>query len=619
MKIAMGQMNVLAGQMSKNVTKMLEMIEQAKQEKADLIIFPELCITGYLLADKWLDEAFVKTAIAYNETIKKASKDIGIIWGNVSAIENIHGRDGRQVRCNCAFFAYNQNWVKRENQLFEGKYVKCLNPDYRIFDDSRYFLSALELSKRMNLSDEDLTAPFLFEKENRTYRIGLEICEDLWSKDYQFNPTSQYVKQNCDMIVNISSSPWTRNKEKGREKQIKHHVQNESRFIPFIYVNAVGMQNNSKTVCVFDGDSSVYNEKGACLSSCNDAFKEECKTVHLDEHSLSKRCPNKLMNALITAIREFDRQIFNSRFKWIIGLSGGLDSSVNAALLTLSLGSSRIIALNMATRFNSATTIDNAHKLAAALGIECRDGVIQKLVEEQLHCLKQYTDTEISEFAVENIQARIRGSILSAVSQIENGVIINNGNKVEAALGYATLYGDTIGCLAPLQDVTKTELFEIARSINTMMNKEVIPHNLLPEIKKDAILWEMPPSAELKNNQLDPMKWFYHDEVIQRLTEYPGYGIEKLMQQYLDKSIYDTELGKWIRYYGLDDPHKFIEDLEWILNKFELGVFKRLQTPPIVMVSRGCFGSDFRENQGNYEKSSAYLALKEAILADENQ
>ncbi|WP_071441041.1 NAD(+) synthase [Traorella massiliensis] len=617
MKIVLGQMNVLAGQMSLNVNKMLDMIGKAKKEKADLIVFPELCVTGYLLADKWMDQNFVETALSYNEVLKKASEGIGIIWGNVSTFKDILGRDGRHVRCNTAYFAYNNNWVKKENDLFDGRYIKCLNPDYRIFDDSRYFLSALELSKRMKLDDVDFTSPFLFEKDDHTYRIGLEICEDLWSQDYQFDPTSQYLNQNVDFIVNISSSPWTRNKEKGREKQILRYAQHD--FVPFVYVNAVGMQNNSKTVCVFDGDSSIYNEKGERIASCNDSFLEECKIIELNETYLADKCQNKLTKALITAIREFDQQVFQSRFKWIIGLSGGLDSSVNAALLTLSLGKERVIGLNMATRYNSSATIDNAHKLAHALGIECRDGIIQKLVEEQIECLKQYTQKEISEFAIENIQARIRGSILSAISQIENGVVINNGNKIEGALGYATLYGDTIGCLAPLQDVTKVELFEIARSINESLDKEVIPYNLLPEVENDHIKWETPPSAELKNNQLDPMKWFYHDQIIQILTEYPGYGIEKLMQQYLDKSIYETELGKWIRYYGLDDPQKFIEDLEWVLQKFQLGVFKRLQTPPIVMVSRGCFGSDFRENQVSYEKSNTYLALKEAILAHANQ
>ena len=129
-----------------------------------------------------------------------------------------------------------------------------------------------------------------------------------------------------------------------------------------------------------------------------------------------------------------------------------------------------------------------------------------------------------------------------------------------------TLYGDTIGCIAPLQDLTKVELFELSHTINKVYGKEVIPFNLLPEINGDTISWEMPPSAELKNNQLDPMKWFYHDEIIRIITENP-YNIESIMEQYLDKSIYDTELGKWIKYYGLDDPNKFIEDIEWILNK----------------------------------------------------
>lgn len=457
-----------------------------------------------------------------------------------------------------------------------------------------------------------MTSPFLFTKDEITYRIGLEVCEDLWSSDYHFDPTQQYINHSCDFVVNISSSPWTLNKEKGRIKQIKKHASKQ--FLPFIYVNAVGMQNSSKTVCVFDGDSSIYDSFGNCISNCNDAFVEECKIVHLNESSLTKKCEDKLLKALLCSIKEWDKQIFNSRFKWLIGLSGGLDSSVNAALLTLALGNDRVIGLNMATRYNSTTTIDNAHRLANALHIDIRDGIIQNLVDEQIKCLKQYTKLEISEFAIENIQARIRGSVLGAISQIENAVIINNGNKVEGALGYATLYGDTIGCLAPLQDLTKVELFKLSHSINRYCNLEVIPTNLLPKIENDTIVWEMPPSAELKNNQLDPMKWFYHDEIIKRLTEYPGYGIEKLMQEYLDKSIYNTDLGKWIKYYGLDNPYKFIDDLEWLLNKFELGVFKRLQTPPIVMVSRGCFGSDFRENQTKYEKSNTYFALKEAIL-----
>lgn len=614
-KIALGQINVLAGQPSKNVNKMLEMIDQAKKEKADLIVFPEMAVSGYMLSDKWMDPAFCETLISYNEILKNASEGIGIIWGNVGTFENIKGRDGRKSRCNCAYFAFDKQWVKKENQKYPGLYVKYLNPDYRVFDDSRYFYSALELSRRLHENEDFLTSCFLFEKDGQTVRIGLEICEDLWSNDYNFDPTKHYLNQKADMIVNISSSPWTMNKEIGREKQIMRHVKNNGAIVPLIYVNACGMQNNGKSVCIFDGDSSVYDEKGERKISCNDAFQEECKIVDIHESSLAEKCETKLLKALLCAISEFDKQVFQSRFKWIIGLSGGLDSSVNAALLTMALGKERIIGLNMATRYNSSTTIDNAHQLAEALGIECRDGIIQRLVEEQITCLKQYTEKEISEFAIENIQARIRGSILSGISQVENAVVINNGNKVEAAFGYATLYGDTIGCLAPLQDVTKVVLFDLARSINEVNGKEIIPHNLLPNVKENDIEWIMPPSAELKNNQLDPMKWFYHDELVRMLTEYPGYEIEKLMEDYLSGEIYNQPIGRWIKWYHLDEPQAFIDDLEWVLSKFEQGVFKRIQSAPIVMVSRGAFGNDFRENQCCYEKTNLYLKLKDEILS----
>ena len=614
-KIALGQINVLAGQPSKNVNKMLEMIDQAKKEKADLIVFPEMAVSGYMLSDKWMDPAFCATLISYNEILKNASEGIGIIWGNVGTFENIKGREGRKSRCNCAYFAFDKQWVKKENQKYPGLYVKYLNPDYRVFDDSRYFYSALELSRRLHENEDFLTSCFLFEKDGQTVRIGLEICEDLWSNDYNFDPTKHYLNQKADMIVNISSSPWTMNKEIGREKQIMRHVKNNGAIVPLIYVNACGMQNNGKSVCILDGDSSVYEEKRSRKITSNDAFQEECKIVDIHESSLAEKCETKLLKALLCAISEFDKQVFQSRFKWIIGLSGGLDSSVNAALLTMALGKERIIGLNMATRYNSSTTIDNAHQLAEALGIECRDGIIQRLVEEQITCLKQYTEKEISEFAIENIQARIRGSILSGISQVENAVVINNGNKVEAAFGYATLYGDTIGCLAPLQDVTKVVLFDLARSINEVNGKEIIPHNLLPNVKENDIEWIMPPSAELKNNQLDPMKWFYHDELVRMLTEYPGYEIEKLMEDYLSGEIYNQPIGRWIKWYHLDEPQAFIDDLEWVLSKFEQGVFKRIQSAPIVMVSRGAFGNDFRENQCCYEKTNLYLKLKDEILS----
>ena len=587
MKIALGQMNVIAGAMSKNIDTMLSMIDKAKTEKADLIIFPELCISGSLLADKWFDDEFINTVMSYNEKLLNASENIGIIWGNVSTIQETD----ENYLLNCAYFAYNKEWVKRENDLFEGASIKYTQNNHRIYEDSRYFTSCYDICSLLNIKQSEFASPFIFNKDGVTTRMNIIVGDDL------------IVSQNADLIVNIASNPYEKNKEMDKEIDLS---------IPYIYVNSVGMQHTTKNVCVYDGNSSVYND-GKLIANCNDSFIEECKIVDLNESSFTLGCENKLLEALLCAIREWDKQVFGSRFKWLIGLSGGLDSSVNASLLALALGSERVIGLNMATKYNSSTTIDNAHKLSNALDIEIRDGIIQKLVEAQIECLKQYTNNEISEFAIENIQARTRGNILSSISQVENAVVINNGNKVEAALGYATLYGDTIGCLGPLQDLTKVELFDLSHTINKLCDKEVIPYNLLPEIKGDSISWEMPPSAELKNNQLDPMKWFYHDEIISQYIE-NSYNIESIMEQYLNKSIYETNLGKWIKYYGLDDPKKFIEDIEWILNKIDLGVFKRVQSCPIISVSKRSFGNDFRENQTKFEKSLKYLELKEAIL-----
>ena len=173
-----------------------------------------------------------RSLIAYNEEIRQSSQGIGVIWGNLGTIEGIRGRDGRKVRLNTAFFAYNGEWVKRENGLYDGMYVKYLNPDYRVFDDSRYFLSALELCEQLVVDRNFMTSPFLFEINNHVERIGLEVCEDMWNGDYSFDPTREYLREHVSMIVNISSSPWTRNKEIGRSKQIMRHCLDIYPFVP---------------------------------------------------------------------------------------------------------------------------------------------------------------------------------------------------------------------------------------------------------------------------------------------------------------------------------------------------------------------------------------------------
>lgn len=610
MKIAIAQMDVIAGQCETNFNKMKTMIHSAKEENVDLIVFPEMCITGYMLQDKWTDTEFLKTAVYYNQQVVELSQDIGVIYGNVAIDETKTGRDGRIVRYNAAYFCKDKAWVSRESGS-TGLYIKHLLPEYRVFDDERHFSSALDLQQSLKES----AAPFVTEIKGKQVRIGLEVCEDLWSKDYAVDVTKHYINEQVDLIVNVSASPWTLNKEQSREKQIQFHYKNNRQFVPFVYVNACGMQNVGKTICMLDGNSRIYNDKAECIVSCNDAFVEELKIVELNQIEIVKPVENKLHVALVEALRQVDKQMFNAGVKWIIGLSGGLDSTITACLLTQALGPNRVIGYNMASKYNSDTTKNNAKSLANGLGIELREGSIESVVQSTINTMEEYDYANADQgLVLENIQARVRGHLLSTFAALEGGVVINNGNKVEVALGYCTLYGDSIGVCSPLGDCTKVQLFELGHLINQSFGKEVVPLNLLPEVDGHKLKWELPPSAELKDNQFDPMKWFYHDWLISKLTEYPGYQLETICESYLDGTLLQSEMGVWLRYYGLDNPQKFIEDLEWVVQTMQKAVFKRLQMPPIVMVSRGCFGGDFRESQIKAMSSLRYQELKEEIL-----
>lgn len=620
MQIALVQMNVKSGKCEHNFEVLKAYVEKAKNDHADIVVFPEMCISGYMLQDQFLDHAFCEDVASYNERIKELSDGIGIIFGNLyySPIKNVErGRDGRKARFNASFFAYNKQWVKKENGLLDGIHIKHLNPDYRFFDDSRYFLSGIEVSNYLFQTMDGLISPFLFEHQDKTYRIGLEVCEDIWSFDYSVDVTSIYANQNVDFIVNVSTSPYTLNKEVSRNKQLKKHAQQLKEKMPMaFYLNACGMQNTGKNVVVFDGDSSVYDQQGDLVFSLNDEFNEEYKIFDFENMSIAQRCENKILSALTHAIYEFDAQVFPFKPKWIIGLSGGIDSCINAALLVKALGKDRIIGYNLASKYNSDTTKGNARLLAERLDIEIREGSIEDINKASLDTLEAYGyKPPYHTLTEENIQARIRGHLLSTFASVENGVIVNNANKIEVALGYCTLYGDSIGAISPIGDLTKVQAFQVARDLNAFFEKEVISNSLIPEIVDGEIKWEMPPSAELKENQLDPMKWYYHDYILQKLLEYPTGNIEMFMESYLDGSIYQTEIGKWIMHYGLNEPEAFINDLEWLLRTFHNAVFKRIQMPPIVVLSRGAFGSDFRESQLGHVKTNQYEKLKEKILA----
>lgn len=616
MNIALAQMRVKAGQIDLNLAEIKRNIDSALAQKADLIVFPEMAVTGYLISDAYLQRGFVEEALEANEQIRSWSKDIGIIWGNLDS--DLHAkvnRDGRHNRLNTAFFAHHGQWVPQQSGLSEGRYVKHCLPDYRFFDDSRYFKSGMDLAIERHLGETDLVDPFLFTLADRSYRIGLEVCEDLWSKDYRIDPTALLIQKGAELIINISTSPWTLHKEASRTKRILEHVAtHQERMVPLIYLNACGIQNNGKNVLVFDGGSTFYGKDGSVQVGLRDDFQAELKVVALDHKEAFIPTPNKLFKALVHAIRLFDEEILGARLPWIIGLSGGIDSSVNAALLTLALGKERVRAYNMASRFNSDQTKSVARQLAQALNLRFEEGSIESLVEATQSTLKHYgyelTDSGLS---FENTQARLRGHLLSSFASMEGGVICNNGNKVELALGYATLYGDTIGALSPLGDLTKLQIFDLAHEINAHFGKTIIDESLIPSVVEGVYAFKLPPSAELKEKQVDPMKWGYHDWLVQYLTEYPSHSLVEWLRLYKTQAYLSFPVSEVMKAHGLENPKRFVEDIRWFMKAFHAGIFKRIQFPPIVTLSRGSFGYDYRESQIPYVESREIKTMLEHI------
>jgi len=605
-KIILSQISVESKNLEKNFARMKESIDRACELNADLIVFSELCLPGYFNGDWWESTAHLELCEQYHQKIADLSKNIDILFGSVGIDWKSKNEDGRVRKYNAAFFAH-QGSFKQNTKTQLNFWPKTLLPQYREFDDSRHFFDLRKLAYEKQCRLEDLYEPVNIQYNGYPFIIGLSICEDMWDENYSISPLTLFSqKYDHDVFVNLSASPFTHHKMQKRDALIKDHAQKLK--TNFIYVNCVGTQNIGKTIYTFDGSSKVFNKDGDMIASgkfCEEDFisfqtnkKTNLKTIPVENTFIS------------TAQKLLEYSIKETCKKWdisrvVLGLSGGIDSALTSVLCARTLGSENVYLVNMPTQFNAQITQDAAKNLAHNLGCPYSVIPIEQTVANKKEQINSVTfqgkekdiSVHLSDLNFENIQARERGSgILATLASALGAVFVCNTNKTELTIGYGTLYGDLSGFLCPIGDLWKSQVYELALYYNnTVFQSEIIPNEI----------FKLPPSAELSPNQDvlqgkgDPLIYEYHDAlfatwiehwdrktILDCVSAYKNDSIDKMLSlaSGKTKSLFPTfEI--------------FHEDLQKWWNLFVgLGAIKRVQSPPILAISKRAFGLDYRES-----------------------
>ena len=523
LKIALVQSNFKVGDLKYNSSKIIEVIEKAKTKKLDLLCFPEMAISGYPPEDLLLSNAFHKQ-------IKKALNDILKHTVGITCIVG-HPSIKKDKILNSASVLRNKKKI--------GTYNKNELPNYGVFDEKRYFSSGNEI----------------FNFKIKGHKIGLSICEDIWINE------SKYLNKDIpDLLLNLSASPFTVNKQKQRISTIKNFISKSK--IPVGYCNLIGGQDE----LVFDGNSMFLDSNGKVVG-CAKSFHEDLLVSNFPFRKIKSVKTNtnntKVFDALVLGLKDYVSK--NGFSKVVIGISGGVDSALVAAISVKALGKSNVLGIAMPSKYNTKISNTLAHKLCTNLGIKLKILPIQELFDLNLNLLYESifpnTTWDITE---ENLQSRIRSNILMAISNKMNYMLLSTGNKSEMSMGYSTIYGDLAGGFAPLKDITKSMVYKLCISYNRLNPKNKIPNKIITR----------EPSAELKHDQKDS-------------DTLPSYKIlDEVLNLYVEKFGTVDEISSSL---GLSKA--FVRK---IMNSIQRNEFKRRQGPPGVKVTDISFGKDRR-------------------------
>lgn len=525
----MAQLNPIIGDLKGNTQKILECIERARGQNADIVLFSELTICGYAPGDLLLHDDFVKAVEQCLLDVIKASKGICVIVGLVRIN---HGK-GKHL--------FNSAAIIQDGQI-EGFYNKTLLPTYNVFDERRYFEPGQEMKT--------------FEYKGK--KIGVIICEDIWQHSgfvdtqYARDPVLELAQHNVDILLNLSASPYQFDKPDVRvavcakaAKTLKCHV---------LLCCQVGGNDD----ILFDGYSIVVDSHGN-LCQLGKGFEEDLVLVDLDAPicniPFTYEPLRDLYRALVLGVRDYFRK--QGFTKALLGLSGGIDSALVACIAAEALGPENILGIAMPSRYSSEASIKDAEQLAKNLRVGFKKISIEETFKGYLALLKPFFEGMELDTTEENLQARIRGMILMAISNKLGYIVLSTGNKSEMGLGYCTLYGDMCGGIGVIGDVLKTRVYELARWIN--QEKEIIPWSSI----------DKPPSAELRPNQKD-------------LDSLPDYGIvDKVLVGYVEDHLAPKEIAKRMH---IDEA--LVDEL---INRLHNAEYKRRQAPPAIRVSKVSF------------------------------